>query len=107
MLTPKQVALLARKVREDREAQMKASLSMFWRAAKIPAEKSGPAEKVLMGKIKLEEDVLLPEAHPQKVTQAWAQTFTVLESSLPELSLTEEETAALRKFLEQWKPRSR
>jgi hypothetical protein len=107
LLTPKQASLLGRKIREERETQARGTVNMLLRSAKLPAEKSGPAETLIMGKIKLDEDILLPEAHPQKMVESWTRTFAALESSVSELSLTEEEAAGLRKFLDQWKPRQR
>ena len=88
---------------------MKASLTMFSRSAKLAPEKAAAMEKVVMGKVTIEEGILLPQAHPQKVANAWGQTLAAVESSLPELAstLSEEELAALRRSLEQWKPRQR
>ena len=108
-LRTEQVPRLARKVREDQELNVRASLSMFSRAAKLVPEKAAAMEKIVMGKIKIEEGILLPQAHQQKLAESWGNTLSAVESSLSELGTTfsEEEITALRKVLAQWKPKQR
>jgi len=108
-LTADQIPKLARKVREDQELTLKSYVAMFFRSAKLSTEKAAAAEQLIMGKITVEEGMLLPQAHPQKSANSWGQVLVAAESSLPELTstLSEEELQALRKVLEQWKPRNR
>jgi len=108
-LTPEQLALVTRKIRDDQVQNTKASLSMFSRSAKLSPEKSAALEKAALGKISFPEGIVLAWAHPQEMANAWGQALMALESSLSELSatLTEEEVQALRKTLDQWKPRQR
>jgi hypothetical protein len=87
----------------------KRSVAMFSRAAKLDAEKSAALEKAALGRFKIEEGILLRQAHPQEAANLWGQTMSAVEASLPEVSstLTEEEQKALRKTLDQWKPRQK
>jgi hypothetical protein len=87
----------------------KRSVAMFSRTAKLDADKSAALEKAALGRIKIEEGILLSQAHPQETANVWGQTMTAVEASLPDLSstLTEEELKALRKSLEQWRPRQK
>jgi hypothetical protein len=108
-LTQEQIPRLAGRVHEEQVENAKRSVSMFSRAAKLDAGKSAALEKMALGRLKIEEGILLAQAHPQETANLWGQTMTAVEASLPELSstLSEDELGALRKTLEQWKPRQR
>jgi len=107
-LTPAQIPLLARNVREDHLAAMKQSVSFFGQVAKLPAEKRADFEKAVLGRLSFEEGPLLLQAHPERVIQ-WNSVLEAVEASIPELSntLSETEQNALRKVLGQWRPKQR
>ncbi len=108
-LTREQIPRFTGRVREEQAESAKRSMAMLSRAAKLDAEKSGALERAVLGRLKIEEGVLLPQAHPQEISNLWSQTMAAVEASLPDLSstLTEEEQKALRKTLDQWKPKQR
>jgi hypothetical protein len=108
-LTPEQLPRFAGKVHEELVENTKRSVSMFSRVAKLDAGKSAALEKAALGKVKIEEGILLSQAHPQETANLWGQTMTAVEASLPELgsTLSEDELNALRKTLEQWRPRQK
>jgi hypothetical protein len=108
-LTPEQLPRFAGRVHEEQVENAKRSVSMFSRAAKLDAEKSAALEKAALGRLKIEEGILIAQAHPQETANVWGQTMTAVEASLPDLSsmLTEDEQKALHKTLDQWKPRQR
>jgi hypothetical protein len=107
-LRPAQIPLLARKVKEGHEADIRRSVSFFGQAAKLSPEKRASFEKIVMGKLSFEEGPLLLQAHSERLIP-WTRIVDAIESSLPELSgaLTETEQTSLRKLLDQWKPRQR
>jgi hypothetical protein len=101
-LSPEQIRLLARKVRENQEANVSQLVSFLARAAKLDAEKRGPFEKAVLGKIEFEEGSLLPQAHPEKVDPS-SKIPDAVDAALPQLStLTEGEAKALRQMARQW-----
>jgi len=106
-LTPGQIPPLARMVREEQGKNVKAMLGVFVRQSKLGPEKTAALEKAILERLRFEEGVLLPDAHPDQGA-LWTNVLSTLESSLPELSalLTEDELAALRKTLSRWKPRN-
>jgi hypothetical protein len=106
-LTPGQIPLLARMVREEQGQSAKATLGAFVQQSKLGPEKIAALEKAIVGRLRYDEGVLLPNAHPDQGA-LWTNVLNTLESSLPELSalLTEDEQASLRKMLSRWKPRS-
>jgi hypothetical protein len=105
-LTPAQIPPLARMVREDQVRNAKASLTVYSQWSKLTPGKAAAFEKEILGRMRFEEGVLVPEAHPDQGS-SWTTIPTIIESSLPELSalLTEDDQAALRKTLSRWKPR--
>ena len=107
-LQAEQVPRLARKIRDEQEQNAKSSLGMFSQTAKLPPEKAAALEKAVLPKLSFEEGVLLVQAHPEK-NNVWIQVLDAIEKSLPDMSatLSEEELAALRKVLGQWRPRQR
>ncbi len=108
-LSPEQAGLLCRKVREDQERNAQAMIGMVAKSAKLTLDRIEIVRKAAMPKLKFEEDVLLPQAHPEKYANSWGQTLSAVDSSIPELSssLSEDEVQALRKLLDQWKPKQR
>jgi len=105
-LSPEQIPLLARKVREGQEANVRQILSFLTMAAKLDATKRGAFETAVLGKIEFEEGSLLPQAHPEKVAPS-SKIPDAVEAVLPQLSstLTEAEAKALRQLAQQWFPR--
>lgn len=108
-LTTEQIPRLAGRVREEQLDNAKRSISMFSRAAKLDTEKSAALEKAALAKLTIEEGPLLTQAHPQKSADQWGQTLAAVEASLSGMAstVTEEELKALRKTLDQWKPKQR
>jgi len=108
-LSPEQATLLARKVREEREQNARATVAGIARSVKLPSEKSDSLVKAVMVRLKIEEGPLLTQAHPQELANAWGQTLLALDGGLSDISssLTEQELQSLRKFLDQWKPKQR
>jgi hypothetical protein len=106
-LTPEQIPLLARMVREEQGKNAKATLRAFVQQSKLGPEKIAALEKPILERLRYDEGVLLPNAHPDQGA-LWTNVLNTLESSLPELSalLTEDEQASLRKIVSRWKPRS-
>ena len=102
-VTAEQAAQLARVVHGDFEASGKAWLVMFTQAAKLDAEKSAALEKAVLGALKIDEDILLQEAHPE--SGSWTEILTILESALPKVSpaLTDAEQKAIRNAILPWK----
>jgi septal ring factor EnvC (AmiA/AmiB activator) len=107
-LSAEQIPLLARKVREEQETGVKATVSFLIRPAKLDAEKTAAFEKAVLGRIDFEEGVLIPQAHAEKA-DAWTRIPDAAEAVLPQFSssFTEAETSAIRKGLERWRPRQR
>jgi len=107
-LTPAQIPLLARKVREDQEAGVKRMVSFLTRTAKLDADKTAAFEKAVLGRIEFEEGALLLQAHPEKVDQ-WMKIPDAIDAVLPQFSatLTEGELKILRQVSEQWRPKQR
>src|SRR5262249_56680379 len=107
-LSPEQVPLFARKVREDQETGFRTMVSYLTRGAKLDPEKRAAFEKAVLSKIAFEEGALLLQAHPEKVIP-WSAVTVAAEAVLPqfESTLTEAELKSLRQLLEQWKPKQR
>ena len=108
-LKAEQLSNLARKMREDQISSAKANLSFITTNAKLSREKAEALEKAVLAKMTFEDGIVIAYAHPQAMANAWGQTLAALESSLPELSSTwtEAELQAMRKLLDQWKPKQR
>jgi hypothetical protein len=106
-LTPEQIPLLARRVREEREENAKRAVSLVARSVKLAAEKSGALEKAVLGRLSFEEGMLLPQAHPEVTANAWGLTLDAVLAGLsdPSLALTPQEEAEIRKVVGQWLPK--
>lgn len=107
-LTADQATRLARKAREDQDQNAKTMVTSLAQISKIPAEKIPALEKVLLPRLKTEEGLLLPQAHPEKVV-SWPQVLGIVEANLTELSasLSESELGSLRKMLQTLNPKPR
>jgi hypothetical protein len=108
-LSPEQAELLARKVRADREQNVRATVAGFARSARLTQDKIGALQNAVMSKLKIDEGPLILQAHGQEMSDTWGRMYSALEGGLSDVSstLTEDELRALRKILEQWKPLKR
>jgi hypothetical protein len=106
VLSPEQIPLLARRVREGQEANVRQLVTFLTRIAKLDAEKRGAFEKAVLAKIDFEEGPLLPQAHPEK-TDPSSKIPDAVEAVLSQLSstLTDSEAKAIRQTAQQWWPR--
>jgi len=104
-LSEEQAVLLARKIREQREANARLSVAGFARSARLAPEKVVALQNAVMSKVKTDEGPLILEAHGLEMSEGWGRFLTAFDEGLSELSstLTEEELKAMRKMLEQWK----
>lgn len=105
-LSADQAVRLARRVREELEQSAKRTLGFLTQSAKLGAGTSAALESAVMARVSIPEGQLLPQAHPEG-SVSWVRLVAAAEECLPDLSPapTEQEQAALRKILEQWKPR--
>jgi hypothetical protein len=105
-LTPEQIPLFGRKVREELEANAKRSVSMVGQLAKLSPDTAAALATAAQGRLVFEEGILLVQAHPEK-SNVWSQVLVAVESSLPGLSpsLTAEEQKSLGDLLGNWKTR--
>lgn len=108
-LTSDQIPRFTKKVRDEREENAKRWIGMFSRSAKLSADKSAALEAAALQRLSFREDLMLLQAHPEETGNDWVLTLAAVEACLPELSptLTEEERAALAKFVGQWKPKQK
>ncbi len=106
-LSAEQLAQLKRRLRDQRVQTAKQSMDLLFRAANLVPEKAALLQKAALEKISFPEDVLIAFAHPQEAAGDWGKTLAAVESSLSESTLTEEESKALRKVLDHWKPKQR
>lgn len=103
-LTPEQVPLLVRRIRSVQEKGYRALLAHIVRSFSLPAERTAEWEKTVLAKIPWDADMLIPAAHGRNESPL-RLLLAAVEESLPELSLSPEEQASVRKGLEQFQPR--
>jgi hypothetical protein len=105
-LTSEQGSKLALKVREEQESGVTFMIKNLVRVAKLPLHAEDAVEKVVRPRVKLEDGILLPAAHPEK-SPSWTQLAEIVESNRSELSpaLSAGEIDALLKAASAWKPK--
>ncbi len=105
-LAEDQVPKLALAVRDEQEKAAKMSIGSFVQAAKVAPERAPGFEKAVLARLSFAEDVLLPQAHPERQA-GWFKVYAAVEESVPDLAklLAEPEQAALRETLARWKPK--
>jgi len=105
-LTRDQIPRFTRRVRDEREENVKTSITMLARMAKLPPEKSSFLGEAAVRKLSIAEGAILIQAHPQETADSWTSILAAVEASTsePASPLTEEERASLQKVLGRWKP---
>lgn len=108
-LTGDQEPLLARAMRVEREEQARRSVTVLTQGAKLPAEKTKALGEAVVGRLSIKEGVLLAQAHPEEMGNAFGLILKALEESVPDPAsdLTEEERAVVLKIIGPWKSKQK
>ena len=98
---------LARRMREEREEHARRMVAMLTQSAKLAQEKTTALGEGVIRRMSIEEGVLIVQAHPEDLGNAFGLTVKALEESVsdPAPGLTEEERTAVLKCISPWKPK--
>src|SRR5205085_2347995 len=96
---------LARRMREEREENARRMVAMLTQSAKLAHEKTAALGEGVIRRMSIDEGVLIVQAHPEGLGNAFGLTVKALEESVsdPAPGLTEEERAAVLKCIGPWR----
>ena len=105
-LTVEETAKLAGEVRRGQETVVHESVEKFVKQAQIDSKRGAAFEEQVKDRIPIQDDILLPAAHPKERVD-WRAVYGAVRRSLLELDgvLSDEERARLETLVEKWKPK--